>query len=135
MAESPHFEQLCLWAQDAPESRQDARGEAAAPPVRRYGPPKGRSRNRGAWGDLAKGRDTDASKFTRAELRRMFARERFARAIGSDTRQKQSALNRCNFLCNRLIEERFPLVSFCELDYFTSGPVDCGHRIDQEDDE
>ena len=132
MAHSPQSEQLHLW--DAPESRQEAASEAAAP-VRRYGPTPGRPRNKGAWGDLATDDGFDKpARFSRADLRRLYARERFARAIGSDTRQKQSALNRCNFFCNRLIEERFPLAQFSELDYFTYNALDCGHRIEQEED-
>lgn len=134
MAES---QQLTLWTQEALESLQEALGEAAAARRKRRGPPKGEPVNKGAWGDLATDtrRDTDPSKFTRAELRRMFAREEFVGVIGRETRRKQSAVERCNFHFNRLIESRFPDAQFSEMDYIPSGcALYSGHGIESEDE-
>lgn len=139
MAHAPQSEQLTLW-QDAPESRQDAAGEAAAPPVRRYGPPPGRPRSKGAWGDLAdgSGRDADpkkAAKFPPKIRRQMYARERFVRAMSREMRLQNAAVHRSNFLCNRLIGDRFPLVSFSELDYIPCAAQYHGHAYEREEND
>lgn len=138
MSNSPQSEQLRLWPQDAPISRQDARQRTAAPPVRHRGPKPGQPKTYGAWGDLPPDGQypNRPAEFTPKIRRAMHLREISTGNIRNESRRIRAAAERATFFCNRLIENRFPQVNFSDMALLSSGcPSDYGFINREENNE